>query len=344
MNIINLERKKEYTTILINILSPILYEGILSIYIDGIKNCSSGSELKIFQSLLKSIPDWDQNLLQNEVNRIKIASNCNYLDDLIKCVIKVNILILMNNEFDEELYNININHFIHNCYKTIAKDFYQNPELLYHNNKPLDIKKNQRISIDLIKNSIKNTILKMLPINILLESFLNEDILQKKDNNLVINQQYIEKNIEHNEEIINDTNNNLEGGNINSDNKINNNSYTNTHSSSRSAKSLKNNDYRLSYNNSVSNSVSNSASNSKISPSLVSDKILEKAQSNLKNNSTNTNSIINNLKSNRVLSSVKISDNINTIKESNNELINDTSISYNIDNHDGEYLTVFNNN
>ena len=62
----------------------------------------------------------------------------------------------LNNAYiiDKSLYNINISEFIHNCYITIAKDFYQYPDLLYLNNKPLDIKRNQRESILLIKEGI----------------------------------------------------------------------------------------------------------------------------------------------------------------------------------------------
>ena len=173
MELINLERKNEYTTHLVNLLSPIFYDGINSIYKDGIKHSSKGEELKIFQSLLKSIPDWKSDILNNEINRIKLISNCDYLEDLIKAVIKANLSILSNSSnIKKELYDIKLNDFIHNCYISIAKDIYQYPELFYHENKPIDIKRNQRESIQVIKESIKNSIRKMIPINLILENYL----------------------------------------------------------------------------------------------------------------------------------------------------------------------------
>ena len=189
MDIINLERKKEYTTYLINILSPILYDGILSIYKDGSKLTEKGTELKIFQSLLKNIPDWSNTIIENEVNRIKEISKCNFLEDLLKAVIKSNIIILINNEkIDNSLYDINLSNFLHNCYISIAKDFYQFPELFIHNLKPIDIKRNQREAIKIIKESIENTIRKMLPLNLILNNYIS-------DKELITNNEETEKKI-----------------------------------------------------------------------------------------------------------------------------------------------------
>ena len=78
--IIYLERKNIYTNLLTNILSPILYDGILSIYKDGISYSNKGEELKIFQSLLKTILDWEDSIIANEVIRIKQVSKCCYLE------------------------------------------------------------------------------------------------------------------------------------------------------------------------------------------------------------------------------------------------------------------------
>ena len=313
MEIINLERKNEYTNFLINLLAPILYDGINSIYNDGIKLCNKGDELKIFQSLLKSIPDWTSTILDDEINRIKVISKCEYLEDLIKAVIKSNISLLMNNKLiDKSLYDINLNQFIHNCYITIAKEFYQYPDLLYHNNKSLDIKRNQRESILLIKEGIKNSIRKMIPLNIILKDYLH-------DNNKIHDNETERNNM--NKLLYNDMNNEM-GNNM--DNNMTKGGYKNEIQ-----------------NNSITNS-SLSNSNSKLKskePKLTSDKAIEEAYSNVRmHNSTNTNSIINNIKNNnsKVLSSNNNSHHIKTIN-------NDTSMSYNIADNDNNYVTVYNN-
>ena len=306
MEIINLERKKEYTNFLINVLAPILYDGINSIYINGKKLCSNGDELKIFQSLLKSIPAWTPNLLNEEVNRIKIVSKCEYLEDLIKAVIKSNLLLLMNNNtIDKSLYNINISEFIHNCYITIAKEFYQYPDLLYHNNKPLDIKRNQRESIHLIKEGIKNSIRKMIPINIILKDYLY-------DNKIIHNEETDRNNMN---QLVKEDIYKGEGGDNNSM----------IHSS-------------------LSNSNSNSKTNDPnlISEKALEDAYNNVRSY----NSTNTNSIINNIKNNnnKVLSSVKNSEHIKTVHSEHIKTIDDnTSMSYNVADNDNNYVTVFSN-
>jgi len=221
MEIINLERKNEYTAYLVNILAPIIYDGILSIYNDGINICNENEELKTFQTLLKTIPSWSNYILSNEVNRIKIVSKCDFIDDLIKGVFKANITILSDNNYiDEKYYNIDIDKFIHICYISIAKELYQIPDLLYHNNKTIDLKRNQRETINLIKEAIRNTIRKLIPIDIILKNYLspipkqkqiliNNDIKQTLQNDLEENLNNSYENFKTNIET------QLKGGNIN---------------------------------------------------------------------------------------------------------------------------------
>ena len=39
-----------------------------------------------FQNFLSRIPKWNQTLIDEEHNRIKELSKCDYLDDLVTCV------------------------------------------------------------------------------------------------------------------------------------------------------------------------------------------------------------------------------------------------------------------
>lgn len=328
MSIINLERKKEYTYYLQNILAPILYDGILSIYKDGTKLAEKNTELKIFQSLLKNIPDWSNTIIENEVNRIITVSKCDFLHDLVKAVIKSNVIILMNNEnISDSLYVTNLNNFIHNCYITIAKEFYQYPELFNYNCNSVEIKRNQREAIKIIKDCIENTIRKMLPLNLILNNYISDKEL--------INDPNTEKqnvvNMLSNEQI------KQFGGKVNDKtDSIYNNSVKNSHTSSSN-----------NYSNSTQTMTRNSSK-----PKLVSEKALESALSESKK-SSNTNSIIENLKKNKILSSENEEDDVKSFYLNKNktskkiiekEIKNNsnTSISYNLEN--DNYVSVFNNN
>ena len=86
------ETKKEYTIQLVNILTPLIYEGLQSIYAEAknLSNQNDNNVLKIFQSFLKRIPKWNNEMIEKEKNRILNNSrSLSWLKDLIKATIKV---------------------------------------------------------------------------------------------------------------------------------------------------------------------------------------------------------------------------------------------------------------
>ena len=83
MNFI-VETKNEYTIQLVNILTPLLYEGFESIYSETRKIIKKGEEkkmLKTFQQFIKKIPTWNNNLISNETKRIISQSRCDWTSD-----------------------------------------------------------------------------------------------------------------------------------------------------------------------------------------------------------------------------------------------------------------------
>ena len=84
------EARNEWCSRLISIFTPLVNEGIKSIFNEAYKLCSENKEtdkyLMSFQNLLSSIPKWNNTIIENEVKRIIERSGCNYLEDLITCV------------------------------------------------------------------------------------------------------------------------------------------------------------------------------------------------------------------------------------------------------------------
>ena len=147
MNNVNIlvEAKKEYTGQLQKILRPRIYEGFKSIYEDIINvsakeleenKIQNTSLTKAFQKILKEVPQWNHDMINNEFNRITTLSNCDYFDSLIEAVFITNTKILTSVQInDSKSLNIKINipqpsHFIHKCYMNCANEFYKNP---HHN-------------------------------------------------------------------------------------------------------------------------------------------------------------------------------------------------------------------
>lgn len=195
------ETKNEYTIQLINILTPHFYEGFESIYSESKKIIKKGEEkklLKAFQQFIKRIPSWNTNLIDNETIRIKTASRCDFINNLLKAVIKANIILLSNSnnlnsstEIDKKYLDIPLSRFIHKCYIECARQFYNSPYLFYHEIRPIERKRNQRDANDIIKASIKEAIRKILPVQHILNEYLGNKM------NLGIDQ--VDKPISHTE-------------------------------------------------------------------------------------------------------------------------------------------------
>ena len=249
------ETKIEYTNQIINILTPYLFEGIYSIYQSAIKisetNNKKSSVIKIFQDVLKQVPNWTQTMLINETNRILQKSNkCDIINDLIKAVIKSNMMILTNtppkNKDKMKIkHNITPDYFIHNIYIEIARNVFNNPFLFYDSTNNIEIKKNQRDILYLIKNSIKEAIRKMLPLNYILKEYIGESfennnidfenddtdsvkikkLLHNKNGINNDNDEYITINIENDKILFNNselTNNKIKKKSVNNDDTLNN--------------------------------------------------------------------------------------------------------------------------
>lgn len=173
------EIKKEYTNLLIRILKPLLYEGLQSNYntslekYNKIQKNKNISILQIFQKTLLDIPLLNTELIETETNRIRSLSNCaDYFDNLVRAVIKSNIILLSNKSMT---INIKISDFIHKCYIECGKTFYTCPHLFLHDLNCHETMRNKMKSLDLIGNSIEIAIIKMLPMSEILLLYLDEN-------------------------------------------------------------------------------------------------------------------------------------------------------------------------
>ena len=199
------EIKHEYTTFLMNILTPFIYEGIKSVYTFALgihkeyvergkfdSEIKSPGVLKIFQLSLKEIPILNNNSIEIETNRIKSGSKCaSWFDSLVRATIKSYIVVLSFTnprkcpEILKEKHHekIEIKDFIHKCYIESARMIYNNPELFWHEYPTLEIKRNQRDTYEIIKQAIQEAIRRLLPIELILNEYLDEDYLDDYINN-----------------------------------------------------------------------------------------------------------------------------------------------------------------
>jgi hypothetical protein len=176
-----IELKHEYTIQLINILSPVVLEGLQSLYTNARSSSDKTNILKTFQSLLKRIPNWDYKMINNELSRIEIQTKKTpWIFQLIQAVFKVNMLIY-NIEPSEALKKeLNIGQFIHFVYIECAREFWMDPFLFYDDYPSYEVKRNYLEIMKKIGCSIENAIRRLLPMGMILDKFLGLMIVNGK--------------------------------------------------------------------------------------------------------------------------------------------------------------------
>ena len=85
------ESKNEWGARLVNILTPSVIEGIKSIFTEADKLCRENEEeekyLMTFQNLLARVAKWNSAIIDEETKRIMTTSQCEYLEDLVTCLV-----------------------------------------------------------------------------------------------------------------------------------------------------------------------------------------------------------------------------------------------------------------
>lgn len=198
-----IEIKKIYEAKLFSILVPHIYEGFRSLYniaevyerkfTEAMKsnpNVEKMSVLVIFQKLLSEIPNLSGEKIKRETDRIKTASrSADIFSDLIKAVIKANIVLLTYNtdhlrkEYLETRYHesVKTDDFIHSCYVEAARSYYSRPEIFWTQYDNIVINQNKRLCHDIIQNAINETINKTLPMREILSEYIGSPYRHKDD-------------------------------------------------------------------------------------------------------------------------------------------------------------------
>lgn len=176
------EAKNEYSARLIDIMTPLVIEGIKSIFKEAIELCIVNDEkekyLMTFQNFLTRVPKWNQSIINVESNRIIKSSGCSYLDDLISCVHISQLKILTSVRVSTKQKKVDIdipkvNDFIHNIYIKFARKLYSNVYLFETTISPLQIQKNNRECELICKECILNVIRENIPVDKILRAYID---------------------------------------------------------------------------------------------------------------------------------------------------------------------------
>lgn len=173
------EAKNEYTQQLCNVVRPVVYEGLLTMYNNAVNMSESTNDILYhFQSELTKVPNWNNIMIKQETDRV--LDSCSYFNELITAVFLSNVKILSsvklgstNKKF--QLVIPSNENFVHHVYIKVCKKVFDNPYLFslkkYNNN----ITNNMSDTFDVIDYCVAHSVRDMLPIKNILESYICKD-------------------------------------------------------------------------------------------------------------------------------------------------------------------------
>ena len=179
------EAKNEYSLRLVNILTPLILEGIKSILKEAWQLCLENDEevkyLMTFQNFLSRVTKWNQTIIDEETARILAKSGCSYLEDLLTCVHITQLKILTSIRVSQKQKKIELDipklsEFIHKTYIKCARKFYSNVYLFEQKIPPLQYQKNMRECETICKDCVLDVIRDNMPVEHILRSYMDESV------------------------------------------------------------------------------------------------------------------------------------------------------------------------
>ena len=184
------ESRNEWCSRLVSVLSPMVMEGIKSIYQEAWNMCVSSNEkskyLMTFQNLLSRIPKWNSTLIEEERKRIIEKSGCTYLEDLITCVHVIQLKILTcirvgNKQKKIDISVPKLDSFLHRVYIMVARKCYSNVYLFERGVSDLNLQRNNRDFEVMVQECILCAIRESIPTESIIRAYMDEAVEEEEE-------------------------------------------------------------------------------------------------------------------------------------------------------------------
>jgi len=184
------ESRNEWCSRLVSIFTPLVIEGVRSIFNESWKLCLDNDEvnkyLMTFQNLLSRVPKWNNEIIEEERKRIVERSGCNYLEDLITCVHVIQLKVLTcirvgNKQKKIDISIPKLDTFIHKVYINAARKVYSNVYLFEKNLTPLQVQKNNRELEVIVQECILAAIRDSIPTESIIRAYMDEAIEHEEE-------------------------------------------------------------------------------------------------------------------------------------------------------------------
>ena len=175
------EAKTEYTRQLSQHLVPALQIYFLDLLkLAKEKDPDAKKILWNFQTLIQEIPDWNQDKVIRETEKIEKDSNCDYLEELLTAVFIAHTKVLSAIRLSTKQKKMQItvpkmDHFLHRCLREVGRLIWGNAFLYAEQGSSIERQKNMRQADQLIQEGILQAIRSMLPVKTILKEYLAGD-------------------------------------------------------------------------------------------------------------------------------------------------------------------------
>jgi len=179
------ESKNEWCCYLVDIMTPLMAQGVRSIFQTAYKMCLEKNEvskyLMTFQNLLSQVAKWNANTIEEERKRIVENSGCSYIEELIVCVHIIHLKVMTHIRVGNKQKKVDISlpkldDFVHKCYIHIARRVYKNVYLFEMGIDSLTQQKYNRELELLVQESVLATVRDSIPKEQIIRAFMDETV------------------------------------------------------------------------------------------------------------------------------------------------------------------------
>lgn len=184
------ESKNEWSCYLVDILTPLVAQGVRSIFQQAYKMCAEKGEvnkyLMTFQNLLSLVSKWNSTTIEDERKRIVEQSGCSYLEELIVCVHIIHLKVMTHIRVGNRQKKVDISlpkldDFVHKTYIHVARRVYKNVYLFEMGIDSLTQQKYNRELELIVQESILSTVRDSIPKEQIIRSFMDESVEQEEE-------------------------------------------------------------------------------------------------------------------------------------------------------------------
>jgi len=174
------EAKGEYTRQLCVFLVPTLETYVLELLATAKAEAPTANKvLWQFQTVLQGIPDWNQDKVIRETEKIQKDCPCDYLEELITAVFIAHTKVLSAIRLTTKQKKLQItipkiDHFLHRVLSECARSLWTNAYLFADSNS-IEKQKNLRQVSSLLNDSVLQAIRALLPVKSILREYLHDD-------------------------------------------------------------------------------------------------------------------------------------------------------------------------